>query len=180
MNFTTHTHSLTHSLTHSPRTRLRRLVLSAPKSDAPAPRSSDSISRCHTTVPASFARELRNRCQLRSLQYLYPGAPAIARGLGRASPRHKRSMLTFSLKNKTSRRPRSRYHGTFCATGSLFSSKDNEENVNARWLTWAASFARAENARWLTHDYLQSSLLLKRWLTDTCPAQVSASEARLR
>ena len=40
--------------------------------------------------------------------------------------------------------------------------------------------ARAENARWLTHDYLQSSLLLKRWLTDTCPAQVSASEARLR
>ena len=134
-----HTHTLTHSLTHSPRTRLRRLVLSAPKSDAPAPRSSDSISRCHTTVLASFARELRNRCQLRSLQYLYPGAPAIARGLGRASPRHKRSMLTFSLKNKTSRRPRSRYHGTFCATGSLFSSKDNEENVNARWLTWAAS-----------------------------------------
>ena len=101
MNFTTHTHSLTHSLTHSPRTRLRRLVLSAPKSDAPAPRSSDSISRCHTTVLASFARELRNRCQLRSLQYLYPGAPAIARALGRTIPRHKRSMLTFSLKNIT-------------------------------------------------------------------------------
>jgi hypothetical protein len=55
-------------------------------------------------------------------------------------------MLTFSLKNKTFAQnvpwylDRGRRGLQNClVSGSLFSSKDNEENVNARWLTWAAS-----------------------------------------